>query len=81
MVDGRERSEQPNRRERRIDAPRDGQVSDEEPRRDSERDPGVHRRDRKVAGELCGERREQHEHGSVARCGTPGRDEDEHGAE
>ena len=81
MIDGRERSEQPDRGEGRIHPPRDGEVADEEAGRDPERDPRVHRRDRKVAGELGGERREQHEYRRVARCGSAGRDEDEHGAE
>ena len=81
MVDRRQRGEQPDRRERRIHAPRHGQVADEEPRRDPERDPGVHRRDREVAGELGDERREEHEHGGVSGCGTARRDEDEDGAE
>ena len=81
LVDSRQRGEQPDRRERRVHAPRHGQVADEEPRRDPERDPGVHRRDREVAGELGGQRRDEHEHRSVSGRGTARRDENEYRAE
>ena len=57
MIDGRERREEPNRRECRVHSPRHGEVADEEPRRDPERDPRMHRRVREVAGELGDERR------------------------
>ena len=57
LVDGCERGKEPNWRQRRIDSPRDREITDEEARRDAERDPGMHRGDRKVAGELGDERR------------------------